>query len=159
MERSNKSLGKKPSILKISKILCILTCLIILPYIWSKQSRSFYQLSEDKYITIWKRTDGICYIILDKYYGVTPPNKEYIKTTNNNSILLIYEGDNQYAIFNNYGKNIDIQIDSHKYKYYNYNQRYNFEKKYYSNNFIKPIYKYLNIDIKEYLVIINGEKK
>jgi len=55
---------------------------LIIGTIWSNQSRSFYCLSENRCVTVWKRTDGYCYIIPGKYYGIFEPKDNYVKTDN-----------------------------------------------------------------------------
>ena len=145
----------------------------ILDALFTDGIKNTYCLSDDKCVTVWKRENGEAYIIFGKHKGQKTPSDNYIQTTNDNAITMIYEGDKEYdyVIFNNYGKAMDINMENSKVKYYHYEKSEEFRNKYYgakSTNpqyknhgarFIKPQYKYFTIDIKENLVIIDGVKR
>lgn len=118
------------------------------------QSRSFYQISNGKYITVWKRLGGKCYITLDKYYGITKP-KNYIKTTNDNIIIILFDTlSTNYVIYNSYGKSLIIN-SSEKIDYYNRDERNDFFNRYYKGDTLLNQYKYLVVFIKESYVKSN----
>jgi len=75
-------------LLKIAGIIILLIAVFL---VWFDQSRSFYCLSEDKCITVWKRLDSKCYIVPGKYYGIFKPSNDYIKTTNTNIVDVIWK--------------------------------------------------------------------
>jgi sugar-specific transcriptional regulator TrmB len=62
--------------------------LMFLLFIWYAEKRSIYKVAEDKYITIWKTLNNVCYITPYKYYGIFWPSDNYIKTTNDNYLVL-----------------------------------------------------------------------
>ncbi|MDR2206277.1 MAG: hypothetical protein LBE36_09015 [Flavobacteriaceae bacterium] len=70
------------------KILIIFGVFILLCF-GIEQKRHFYALSDDKYVTVWKRWGDICYIIPGKYYGITVPDN-YVKTSNVSYVGIIY---------------------------------------------------------------------
>ena len=112
------------------------------------QSRSFYQISNGKYITVWKRLGDKCYITLDKYYGVTKP-KNYIKTTNDNIIVILFDTlSTNYVVYNSYGKSLIIN-SLEKIDYYNSNESNKFFKRYFKEGTLLNQYKYLVVYIKE----------
>jgi len=80
--------------IKLGKLLLktggIITLLFVVLLIWLDQSRTFYGLSEDIWITVWKRLGNKCYVIPGKYYSVLNPSDNYIKTSNRQSLTLFY---------------------------------------------------------------------
>jgi hypothetical protein len=114
---------------KAFKIIGAIIIFIVLLLLWFDQSRSFYCVDGNKYITVWKRSKGICYIIPDKYYGIFSPSNGYIKSTIDNAMTiywtkslpntLIIKCGNDYTISNSSSKNkitiIDYNSDSTKY--------------------------------------------
>ena len=74
-------MANRSEILKVMKRLIILT--YILPLMLSSCKfngvRSFYCLSEDKCITIWKTGSNSAFIILGKYNSAKKPSDDYIK--------------------------------------------------------------------------------
>ena len=79
-------------------MLLVLLILIVVGSICSEQTRSFYCLSEGKCVTVWKRSGDICYIVLDKYYGIFKPTDNYIKTSNTAFVDVIWTEDNRLLI-------------------------------------------------------------
>jgi len=161
MEENNKSMANRSKILMmLMKISGLFILLIVSLLVWFDQSRSFYCLSNDKYITVWKRLGYKCYIIPGKHYGVLKPT-DYIKTTNDNALTIIYDDSSGYdfVIFNNYGKKVTINLSSERIKYFENFERDIFIGEFYINERIKDNLANLQIDIKENLVVINGIKQ
>jgi len=142
------------------KIASSFILLIALFLVWFDQSRSFYCLSNDKCITVWKRLGNECYIIPGKYYGILKPS-DYVKTTNDNALTLIYDSLSGYdfVIFNDYGKELKINLSRERIKYFENFEREIFIGEFYVNERVKDNLAYLQIDIKEGLVVINGVKQ
>lgn len=84
--------------------------LIGLLVVWVGESRKFYCLDEDRYITVWKTFGDICYVVPGKYFGLIRPLDNYIKTTNTNYMTLYWTNqlpksivvrcEKEYQIFN-----------------------------------------------------------
>ncbi|MHC5310127.1 hypothetical protein ACYSNM_08660 [Myroides sp. LJL116] len=94
MAKNNKPIttrGKKVKIL--FKIMCFFIVIPVLLLAWYDQSRTFYCVSNDKCVTVWKRLGGKCYIIPSKYYGVFKPSENYIKATNTQYLTLYFSND------------------------------------------------------------------
>lgn len=144
----------------IIKVLVVMFLAIGMLYLWLDQSRSFYCLSDGKCVTVWKRVGGICYIITEKYYGLFEP-KEYIETENLNAITLLIDSQStyDYILSNDYGKRLEIIAPNANIKYFPYADRDDFKRSYYLDNKIKKGIKYLQIDIGENLVVLNGVKQ
>lgn len=139
-------------LLKIAGIIILIFLLLIV--IWD-QKRSFYQLSDNQNITVWKRWGGKCYITFDKYYGIFTPS-DFIMTPNNNALTIIYDNSsNEYVISNDFNKKVKINLPDKKIKYFEYAQRDSFINKYYTNGMVRDSLKYMQIDIKELDVTIN----
>ncbi|UIR55921.1 hypothetical protein LZQ00_16870 [Sphingobacterium sp. SRCM116780] len=120
------------------------------------QTRSFYEISEGNYITVWKRLGGKCYIVFDKYYGIIKPS-DWVETTNSNAITIIKSLSTEfdYALSNDHGESVSIN-STRKIDYYEYESRSRFVNKYYKDGKIPSSCGYLQIDIKENLAIVNG---
>lgn len=127
----------------------------------SNDMKSYYYLTEDKCITIWKSGGEDVYVVFEKYKSNKLPVKNYLKTSLTNALTIIIDDSSEYdyVFFNNYGREVLIEKSDYKIKYYDYNQRDSFIENYYIDNQIKSNLKYLKIDIKEDLVIINGIKQ
>ncbi|MBL7737358.1 MAG: hypothetical protein JNL51_18005 [Chitinophagaceae bacterium] len=114
------------------KMICAVLFFLAALLTWLDQSRSFYCLSENKCITVWKRLGDKCYVIPGKYYGVFKPTN-YIKTTNTQYLTIYFSSDvpnkmivrNQgsstgekggYDIVNNLPENFDIVEYSEEYR-------------------------------------------
>ncbi|WP_436834492.1 hypothetical protein [Parapedobacter sp. DT-150] len=133
---------------------------ILLIFAGTDQFRSFYCLSENQYLTVWKRLGGKCYIIPGKYFGIFKPSM-YIETTNDNGLTIVdvSSSEYRYVISNDYGKNVKINLQDQKVKYFDYTEKTIFINEYYTNGRVKDELKYMQIDIKENLVVINGVKQ
>jgi hypothetical protein len=142
------------------KIFGVFAFLIVMILVWYDQSRSFYCISENQFVTIWKRLGNKCLIIPDKYYGINLP-QYYIKTTNDNALTIIFDYplSHNITISNDYGKNTQINLGDKKFLYFNYDKRDVFLKEFYFNNQIRSSLKYIQMDIKEDLVVVNGVQK
>jgi len=64
--------------------------LFVVLLIWVDQSRTFYCLSEDKCVTLWKRSVNECYVIPGKYYSVLTPSNNYIRTSTRQDLTLYF---------------------------------------------------------------------
>lgn len=152
------------NILKIVGIL-ILGMFIFLSYDMFTHNgvKSYYCLSEDEYITVWHnpKGNGDVYIIFGKYESNNSPHQNYIKTSYNNAITIIIDdtSEYEYVISNDYGKEIIINELENNVKLFDYYEYNFFVEKYYENNIIKENVKYIKIDFKEDLVVVNGVKK
>lgn len=161
MAKSNKPITTRTKMVKmLFKIMGILLLLIVLLLVWYDQSRTFYCLSNDKCVTVWKRLGGKCYIIPSKYYGVFKPSSDYIKTTNTQYLTFYFSNDipnkmivrNQgsstgekrgYEIVNNLSENLEIAEYSDDYKAILYKpDAIKFKD-------VKTSTEYLDLDIKE----------
>lgn len=156
-----RSMEVNRSIKNIIKIILISITLLLLFYFPIDQKRNFYCLDkQEKCITIWKRVGGHTYIIPEKYFGVFKPS-DCIKTGTTNAVTFIYDKNSNYdfIVHNNYGGKLSIDSSNYSIKYFPYDEFDDFVEKYYNkNNKVKKGIKYLQIDIAENLVILNGEK-
>lgn len=87
-----KTVGKTKKILAITA-LCVFIFMII-STLMSDGVRSFYCLSDDKCVTVWKRENGEVLIMSGKYKSKEIPLDNYIKITNMNysSIVVLFVG-------------------------------------------------------------------
>jgi len=90
---------------KITKVIIILGFIVGVPIVYYQQSRSVYCLPDGKCITVWKRIGGTCYIIPRKYYGITEPSDNFIRTTNVSDLDLIWKKPEQMLVV---GKEVKI---------------------------------------------------
>lgn len=136
----------------------IFIVLIILIIVWFGERRHFYRLNDEKYITIWKTYGGTCYIIPYRYFGIIAPSHDFIKTSNINTVTIIDDPTSEYdfIICNDYNKDLSMNIEKFKIKYYDFEIRDQFVEKYYTNNMINKNLSYLMIDIREVYAILNG---
>ena len=160
MEKSNKPMANRRKTLRgTRKTLCVVLLVVVVAVVWWEQSRSFYCFSDAKCITIWKRSNGFCYIILGKYYGLFRPSDAYIKTSNDNALTIIVDDRTGYVIANDYGGEVRLKLSGQQVKFYNYDERDVFVDKYYKNGKLVNEHNYLKIDVKENLVVVNGVKQ
>jgi len=99
-----KSVEKKNKIRKRTHksmiIMDIFITILTIVMVYWNQSRSFYCLSEERCVTVWKRIGGYCYIIPGKYYGIFEPKDNYVKTDNLvESLTIIFTNDNRLVIY------------------------------------------------------------
>lgn len=128
--------------------------------LWFDQTRSFYCVGNNRCITVWKRVGGTCYIIPGKYYGILRPSQDYIKTTNDNAITILFActQDVDFIISNDYNKDFIIYMNQYKVQYYPYAKRKDFINDYFEKESVKKGCDYIMIDIGEGLTVINGKK-
>ncbi|QEK52764.1 hypothetical protein FYC62_14665 [Pedobacter aquae] len=88
-----KTVGKTKKILLITA-LCVFI-FVIISTLMSDGIRSFYCLSDDKCVTVWKRENGEVLLMSGKYKSKEIPLDNYIKITNMNysSIVVLFVGD------------------------------------------------------------------
>lgn len=85
-----KTVGKTKKILAIT-VLCVFI-FVIINTLMSDGIRSFYCLSDDECVTIWKRENGEVLIMSGQYKSQGVPLDNYIKITNMNysSIVVLF---------------------------------------------------------------------
>lgn len=94
MAKSNNSITIRTKMVKaFFRTTGTILLLLILLVIWYDQSRTFYCLSNENCITVWKRLGGKCYIVPNKYYGITEPSGTYIRTKNTQYLALYFSSD------------------------------------------------------------------
>lgn len=59
--------------------------------------KSFYCLSDEKCVTVWKRTDGEVYIIPGKYESNNKPTVSYIRTINKQFLTLYFSNEKELS--------------------------------------------------------------
>lgn len=64
--------------------------LLLFLFIGFDQSRSFYCLSGNHCVTVWKRLGNKCYIIPGKYYNVVSPSNNYLETSNTQYLTIYF---------------------------------------------------------------------
>jgi len=70
-----------------------LICVLIASVLIFDQYRRVWCLSSGKCITVWKRIGGDCYIMPYKYYLLSKPFDNYIRTSNTGLISVVWEDD------------------------------------------------------------------
>lgn len=95
------------------KLLLFLSGLYLLLIVFF--SRQVYQVEKDKYITVWKRVGGDCYIMPYRYYGLTLPEDNFIKTYNKSNF--------EFFFLNNSPQILIIRTDD-SYEYHNRNSNF-----------------------------------
>lgn len=143
----------------MKKFLIGIAVVLLLSVLYT-QKRDFYCIDNGKYITVWKTINNTCYIVLGHYYGLLKPSKNYIETTNTNALTILYDRRSafDFIICNDYDKKVEIKVLSYKIKYYDYGRRNKFIQRYFLNGKVKKDIKYMMIDIKEKVVVLNGNK-
>lgn len=145
----------------MKRIAIIAIGILCLLFIYNDQNRDFYCFKESgKCITYWKRIGGKCYIVFGEYKGFFSPKKNYLLTTNANSLTIVDDPTSQYKLVvrNNYG--LPLKNISENECFYVYQSKDDFFEKYYVNNrFIGYPYEFILINIMENTVSINGERK
>jgi hypothetical protein len=84
-------------------------------------SKQVYRIEHNKFITVWKRFGGDCYIMPYRYYGLILPNDNYIKTDNasqfqfyfleNSPNVIVIRTSNKYVFKNKKGSLKVINFD------------------------------------------------
>jgi len=110
------------------KILIIILFIILSIFIWT-QYRHFYRVA-DLTFTVWKRTDGYCYITPYAYWGFSSPKDDYIRASNIGQIDIYIDNDSTLLVFNSYHhleyKNeIECYLRKYKYRHFEASPSYN----------------------------------
>ena len=71
--------------------------LLIINSCKSDGMKSFYCLSDEKCVTVWKRTDGEVYIIPGKYESNNKPTVSYIRTINKQFLTLYFSNEKELS--------------------------------------------------------------
>ncbi|HEY8398213.1 MAG TPA: hypothetical protein VIK80_09745 [Flavihumibacter sp.] len=74
----------------MKKVILFVVILIGVLLLWYGESRKFICLNNGTCITVWKTFGNTCYIIPGKYYGITSPSVDHIRTTNTTLIDLYF---------------------------------------------------------------------
>ncbi len=136
-------------LIKYTGVFILFMAIILI--IWD-QKRSFYCLSDSQCITVWKRFGNKCYIIPGKYYGIFKPSSSYVKTTNMNSVTVIWKNNNSLLIdakknveaINKFSDSISIELYS---KERNKNDSlYTYIENHYRKYKLKTTYLSINIE-------------
>lgn len=128
MEENNKPLANRTKILRkiltISGIVVLgLLFYLIISALTADGVKSFYCLSDEKCVTVWKRTDGEIYIVPGKFESRKEPTDDYVKVLNSrfetihliflqNGKLLIDLDENATVIKQNSNRNIELYKDN-----------------------------------------------
>ena len=135
--------------------------LIALFFFCFDQQRNYYYNSDHtKCITVWKRIGGKCYIIPQNYHSYWAPEKDYLLTTNDNSLIVVWDKNSKYDIIvmDNYGMPVKLVTKNLKIKYFKFDERKEFEESYYpAGKMLQPL-EYLYINIKEDCAFLNEKK-
>lgn len=136
------------------KIFYLTFVLLIISFFWI-QNRSFHNIKNKQFITVWKTLENKSYLIINehRYYGITKPSNNYIETTNDNLIIIILDPINNYYYLLN-GADKYIVTNLNNIKIYNYNDDKLFYDTFFINNHIKRGYTLIQIDLKENLFVI-----
>ena len=76
--------------MRIVKAIVIFLLLIGVLIIWFDQSRRYYCTPSCHCVTVWKRIGNRCHVIPGIYKMPWLPKKEYIETTNTQSLSLYF---------------------------------------------------------------------
>ncbi len=96
MAKSNNPLSSRAKILGVI-VLGMVICLII-NFLASDGVKLYYCVSDNKCVTVWKKTNGDVYVIPDKYEGNAAPSISYIKTINKQFLTLYFSEEIPYKI-------------------------------------------------------------
>lgn len=122
------------------------------------ESRSFIRIDNKNYITVWK-IFGDCCIIPYKYYGITKPVNNYIRTTPFNTVTIIYDKNlsTDFSVLNNMNEYIYQKFDKYNVKYYDIAKQDLFFKYYYCGDKVCSRYKYVIAYLREDNYFVNGK--
>jgi hypothetical protein len=135
----------------MKRALLLLSILIVIVLGWFGESRNFFCLDNGNCITTWKTYNNVCYIIPGKYYGLVKPSKNYIQSTNNNTLTIYMSSELPNTIV--YKSNQPLKVvNSDKKEFYFYD--YNLEVEKFDNIMYMPNAK-KNNDIKENVRLID----
>ena len=119
------------------------------------EGRSFYSIDKRDF-TIWKTYDG-CYIMPFRYWGLSKPNKNYLRLSNIGAIDIFVLNDSTLSIFADPHRDgyADIECHIENSKYYTYTASNGIEELEKSKQWLKlwnkhrSMYPYLSIDARE----------
>lgn len=146
----------------VRKFLLIIAVLILCLRLYD-QGRTTYCLDGTKCITVWKRIGGKCYIILEKYDGLTAPRNNFVETSNKDDIDIIWLNNNHIYIYSkfdaefNFKNSKSVTIHNYRIDKKNNDRKFLFFDGEY--NRYKPEIQYLSINIKDnYALGSKGER-
>jgi hypothetical protein len=145
---------------KIIYIIISISLGALLLFFFDQKKSYYFNNDHTKCITIWKRLGGNCYIVPREYHGIFVPKYDYMVTTNDNGLIVVWDKTSKYDIIvmNNYGMPIQFVVKSIKVRYFNFNERKKFNENYSPSGQINYPLEYLLIDIKENYAFVNGKK-
>lgn len=91
----SKITSKTKKILAI--IVSVLFILLIIDTLTSDGVRSFYCLSGNKCVTVWKRGNGVVYVIPGKYQSNDEPSVSHIKTISEQFLTLYFSNEKELS--------------------------------------------------------------
>lgn len=169
MGESTYSVANKPKILRVMKTTFVILVLgfaflIIINSCKSDGIRSFYCLSKDNCITVWKPGNGDVYIIYGTYSSTKKPTDDYVKVLNNryDNIHLILLKDDKLLIDVDENATVINQSTNGLMELYKDNKASNdslytyFDGKY--NRYKKEVY-YISVNIKDNYATDKSGKK
>jgi hypothetical protein len=137
----------------LTRLVLSIGVLILALVAWMGQRRTFYCISADKCVTIWKTYNNKSYIVPGKYYGVIEPSRSHVVATNVSSIAVIWPDDQPSILFDG-GPECVIKnaLDGVQFVDYRKNKRvydslYTFSDGTYMR--YRPDLAFLTVDIKE----------
>lgn len=147
------------------RALLICLSIILLAFLWYKESRTFYNIEDNNCITVWKYNNRY-YIIPGKYYGLLKPTVNFLESPVENYITIYYSKELPNSLV--FRSERDIKVINNKkdsFLFLNYNENIaKFDKLLYlpaatKNNDIKPNVYLLDIFLKENFAINKDGKK
>ena len=138
----------------MKKLLILALCVIALVVTW-KQYRHFYQVGNVT-LTVWKKWGGYCYITPYKYWGISAPEKNYIKMSNLGDVHIYVDKDSTLLIFNHYindtggGNKVECNLTDYRYQHFDIKKHSSSEieswhKKFKSIDSLKLPYIYIDV--------------
>lgn len=106
----------------MKKVIIMILSIIVISFIWTEY-RHFYNIKNMTF-TVWKKSNGKCYITPYRYWGLKLPSKNYIIVPNLGSITFCIKEDS-LIIFNegcsecsaNENENFECHLTNYKYSY------------------------------------------
>lgn len=125
--------------LKISGILVLGFVLYsIIKPLTSDGIKSYYCLSDNRCVTVWKRENGEVYVIFGKYEDNNEPNTSYIKTINKQYLTLYFSTELSHKIIVRDEGNLESSQKMYEIKN-NFNDKWEFLE--YSDDYKPILYK------------------
>lgn len=154
-------LGKNIKQRRIKILSLLVLFLIIVLLTWENGVKSYYCLTEDKCITVWKSSNGEVYIIYGKYQSNKKPKDDYVKIDSKEEFIdIIFIQNDRLLVDTN--TSIQKKSTNNKIELYSDNKKENDSLyTYFDGNYTK--YKknidFISINIKEnYAMDKNGKK-